>query len=1487
MRNTQPPPPPATIIQKPAARWSDRNSVPRACRWLLALILGLPLLSRPAAGGENPTVIWSAPHPDSWSEMIRRDAAGGLPQPPATVRTHPRLSPTTTAGRQRRGLHATTGPAGKAGHPRGPSSHSVATGFPGLSLRDQFTDFGTGSIPPDTMGAIGPDHFLEVINTSVAVFDRSGRRLSHVRLDSFFRVVEGGITYPRNGAFDPRVLYDRRSGRWLASAVERGEPYGVANHLVLAVSATSDPTGAWFRYVVRSGLPTDVRSYFSDFVALGTDDNGVYLGVTLFTSSGGDFARIAALDKAPLLAGAATAQFFFSPVADLYSTPIPALNFDPVAPTAPAWFVASWPHTLTGGDSANLSCVALTWSGPPGSRVPTLGTTRTVFTPTFGFPPDPPVQGSSVNLDATDFRLQNAVIRNQRLWTCRTVGVNAAGGPAAADRCAAEWLELDLAGGSAQLRQSGRVFDNAAATPRSSIAPSIAVNGPGDAVIAFTTTRATEFAGAGYAARLAGDPLGTIGETLPLKSGERAYQRTDGVGRNRWGDYSFTSVDPRDDLSLWTIQEYAKGDGADIWGTWVARIFGPAPTASPPGTVAAPGTADLSLTISGTGFFDPGPGFSNRFQIALTGGAPNGISNYRITAVTPTTAQVLLDLASDASPGVRALVVTNPDGQQATVPEAFRVAGTTVSFDLAAQTVAESAQQISVLVRLSATQTTAVLVPFTVTGTATAGSDFTIAASPLSIPAGATTAALVISLLDDRVAEPSEPLRLTLGAPANLSLGAIPTHVLTIADNDIVPTITLAATAILFVENAPPLLLDTTALVTGTNLAGAVLTVDFSANGTAADRLGLNSQGVGPGEIATSGGSLLFGGQAVGTFGGGLGTNPLIVRFTAGATLAAVQAAARNLTFQNLAEAPLPSPRAVRLILADSDGNRSAPVFKTVNVKPVNDPPASQTPPSITGDARLGQTLTANAGTWSDPERDAFVLSAAWQRANLADGSDATIVATGPSYPVTLADAHKFLRVLITATDTPGASASAASLWRPVANNPPRLAATTAKIFSAPATFGTVAGPQALAAGDVNNDGFPDLVVANYYLNTASIFLNNGDATFRQVDDLPTGARPNGIALADLTRDGRPDLVTANASAGTVSVFLARPGGGFAAKTDFPAGRGASFVVVADVNGDGLPDLITANYSEDTVAIVRGRGDGTFLPRTTLATGRGPVALVAADFNGDGRPDLAVANQETSFISLYFNRGNGAFAPRTDLACGTSPRSLATADLNGDGLPDLVVSAGNAAAVSVLLGKAGGGFQPAVNFATGINPRCVAIADFNADGRCDLAVANSGSDNVSLLLGKGDGTFLPRQDFPFGANPRALVVADFNRDGRPDLVAGNFRTSQLTSRVGAPGTGPVLSGNFLVAQRVATTDGTWTDADNDRLSFSYQWQRSPDARDASAIGIPGATAASHQLTVAESGSFVRALITATDGFGGTTTAPTDWRLPQPPPPARR
>src|SRR5438034_7459322 len=191
---------------------------------------------------------------------------------------------------------ASTKPGNDTGFPTGPAitnaPQSVSTNFIALNRNDV-----GAKVPPDTMGAIGPSHFVEVINGGVAIYNRAGVRLSLVTLDSFFTVTVGPTTYPRNGTLDPRVLYDRRSGRFFASALEFG-PVAAGKHsqngIILAVSRTSDPTGVWDKYYIDVGESVS----FTDEQTLGTDDNGIYLGMHIFVNDGSDdFAKIAATGK--------------------------------------------------------------------------------------------------------------------------------------------------------------------------------------------------------------------------------------------------------------------------------------------------------------------------------------------------------------------------------------------------------------------------------------------------------------------------------------------------------------------------------------------------------------------------------------------------------------------------------------------------------------------------------------------------------------------------------------------------------------------------------------------------------------------------------------------------------------------------------------------------------------------------------------------------------------------------------------------------------------------------------------------------------------------------------------------------------------------------------------------------------------------------------------------------------------------------------------
>lgn len=541
---------------------------------------------------------------------------------------------------------------------------AIGASFTGLTLQDQIDSFGSGISPPETMGAIGPNHFVEILSGSVAIYTRTGTRLSHVSSNSFFAVSSGGINYPRNGSRSPRILFDRRSNRWFACILEVGVQAS-NNQLLFAVSRTSDPTGTWDKYVILIGEPIDGPiSHFTFYPTMGVDDNGVYFGVTILEIPVATFfSKIAATPKAPLIAmspslGTVTQ---FSDIIDVYLTPQPAHNHDIVPANGLAWFVAASDSAL-----ANIHYRTLMWV----AGAPVLSGNSILSTAAYGDPAlmDAPANGSAVPIETGDDRMQTAVIRNNRLWTCRTVGLNGSGGASPVTRTGAEWYELNVSSAAASLVQQGRVFDNAANDPRFYYCPSIMVSGQGHASMGFSGSKSTEFVGAYACGRLATDAAGTMSPVTTIKNGLAAYQILDGLNRNRWGDYSYTSLDPNDDMSIWTIQEFAAA--TNIWGTWVAQLRAPPPatpvSTNPPALGDVAMTTDIILNASssaGSGFFDPGPGFPNRIAVSIDG---SDLVINSVTVNSPT--QLTLNVTVPDNPlfGIFPITVTNPDGQSAT-----------------------------------------------------------------------------------------------------------------------------------------------------------------------------------------------------------------------------------------------------------------------------------------------------------------------------------------------------------------------------------------------------------------------------------------------------------------------------------------------------------------------------------------------------------------------------------------------------------------------------------------------------------------------------------------------------------------------------------------------------------------------------------------------------------------------------------------------------
>lgn len=345
--------------------------------------------------------------------------------------------------------------------------------------------------------------------------------------------------------------------------------------------------------------------------------------------------------------------------------------------------------------------------------------------------------------------------------------------------------------------------------------------------------------------------------------------------------------------------------------------------------------------------------------------------------------------------------------------------------------------------------------------------------------------------------------------------------------------------------------------------------------------------------------------------------------------------------------------------------------------------------------------------------------------------------------------------------------------------------------FDAKVDFATGAVPIAVAIGDLDGDDRPDLVVANSGSNTASVLRNassgGGDIDFAARIDFATGSNPRSVTIGDLDADGKPDLAVANYSSDTASVLRNTSSGvgtvNFAAKIDYATGSNQRSVAIDDLDADGKPDLVIVNGGSYTVSVLRNLGNSALAARVDYATGALPVFVAIGDLDGDHKPDLVVANSLGRSVSVLRNLGDGAFAARVDNATGSLPISVANGDLDGDGRHDLVVANASSGTISVLRNLGSGEFAARVDYATGGSPRCVALGDVDGDGKLDLVVANSGS-SVSVLRntssGVGNVSFAAKVDFATGAFAFFLAIDDLDGDGRPDLVVANANGNSVS-----------------------------------------------------------------------------------------------------------
>ena len=329
--------------------------------------------------------------------------------------------------------------------------------------------------------------------------------------------------------------------------------------------------------------------------------------------------------------------------------------------------------------------------------------------------------------------------------------------------------------------------------------------------------------------------------------------------------------------------------------------------------------------------------------------------------------------------------------------------------------------------------------------------------------------------------------------------------------------------------------------------------------------------------------------------------------------------------------------------------------------------------------------------------------------------------------------------------------------------------------------------PYSVAIGDLNGDGRPDIAVANWGSSSVSVLRNtstgSGKVSFAATVDYAAGNNPRSVSIGDLDGDGRADLAVANNDSSTVSLLRNLGNGTFAAKVDYATGANPRSVAISDNDGDGRPDLVVANYNSRTVSVLRNNGNGTFAAKVDYATGSGSTSVVSGDLDGDGRPDLAVANANSNTVSVLRNLGSGTFAPRVDYTTGSQPTSVAIGDLDGDGKPDLVVGNSNGSTMSVFKNNGNSSFPARVDYAISSNYICVAsvaIADLDGDRSPDLVVTNGLGDTVSVFRNNANGTFVANVDYATGPNASSVAIGDLDADGRPDLAVANHSSNTVS-----------------------------------------------------------------------------------------------------------
>src|SRR5882762_2884237 len=526
-----------------------------------------------------------------------------------------------------------------------PFTPVVGTSFEGLG-GGQYGFSITGA-PPDTNGTVGATQYVQWVNTSFAVFNKTTGALvaGPTAGNTLWSGFGGGCQSNNDG--DPIVLYDKQAQRWIFSQFSVSTtPYLQC----LAVSTSSDATGTYNRYSFQYGN-------FDDYPKMGVWADGYYETFNMFNGNTFVGADACAYNRAAMLAGQAATQVCFQQGSSVGGLLPSDLDGNTPPPTGSPNYMLFY-----GTNTLNLYKFHVDFATPANSTFtgPTVINVA-AFSPLCGGGTCVPQPGTTQQLDSLADRLMyRLAYRNfgthESLVVNHSVSVSSGGG--------VRWYEIQNPSGTPALAQQGTF------APDSNYRwmGSIATDQAGDMAVGYSVSNGTSiFPSIAYTGHASTDPAGTMQAEVNLVSGTGSQT----TGLSRWGDYSAMQVDPVDDCTFWYTQEYIKTNGTFNWNTRIANFKFPGCGNSTPDYTIAAAPASLTVTRGSNGTSTITLHSLNGFNSATTlsaSGLPSGVTaSFSTNPVTPpangsAASTLTLTASSTATTGTATVTVTGTSG---------------------------------------------------------------------------------------------------------------------------------------------------------------------------------------------------------------------------------------------------------------------------------------------------------------------------------------------------------------------------------------------------------------------------------------------------------------------------------------------------------------------------------------------------------------------------------------------------------------------------------------------------------------------------------------------------------------------------------------------------------------------------------------------------------------------------------------------------------